>query len=254
MGEAMSAEFDTVAEWTACVAAKLGPEYHVPAGCRGSGSPAALDWLIDHLGIEAGRTLLDCGAGIGGPAAYAARRRSVRPLLVEPEAGACRAAQALFSHAVVRADASALPVRDETFDAAWALGVLCTTDAQLSLLQELRRVTRPPGRVGLLVLVAGSLPLGEQQPEGNHFPTADALLELAAAAGLHVDAWCDESDLDPVPDEWSGRVDAVTAELGARYGSRRAWQQAEHQSDLIGGLLAKHRISTQLLSLSHGWR
>ena len=39
MTEAMQAEFDTVAEWTAQVAADLGPEYHVPAGCRGSGSP-----------------------------------------------------------------------------------------------------------------------------------------------------------------------------------------------------------------------
>jgi hypothetical protein len=39
----MEAEFDTVAGWTAQVAAGLGPEYYVPAGCRGSGLPAALD-------------------------------------------------------------------------------------------------------------------------------------------------------------------------------------------------------------------
>jgi hypothetical protein len=37
----MAAEFDTVAEWTAQVAEALGPEYAVPAGCRGSGQRAA---------------------------------------------------------------------------------------------------------------------------------------------------------------------------------------------------------------------
>ena len=31
MTDAMEAEFDTVAEWTAQVAAELGPHYHLPA-------------------------------------------------------------------------------------------------------------------------------------------------------------------------------------------------------------------------------
>jgi hypothetical protein len=39
----MEAEFDTVAEWTALVAADLGPEYYIPAACRGSGQPPP-DW------------------------------------------------------------------------------------------------------------------------------------------------------------------------------------------------------------------
>ena len=48
------AEFDTVAEWTAEVAADLGSAYHIPAGCRGSGTPAALDWLVGHLDLAPG--------------------------------------------------------------------------------------------------------------------------------------------------------------------------------------------------------
>jgi SAM-dependent methyltransferase len=248
MGDAMSAEFDTVAQWTARIALELGPEYHVPAGCRGSGSPAALDWLIDHLELSPGELLLDCGAGVGGPAAYAARRRSVGPVLVEPEAGASRAAQALFGHPVTRADASELPFADETFHAAWALGVLCTTDAQLPLLQELRRVTRSPGRIGLLVLVASS-PTLDEQPEGNHFPTLDSLHQLVARAGLRIDGSLGAAELRSVPEQWSSRVDTVTAELGERYGHHRAWQQAEHQSELIGKLIADGRLSAELLSL-----
>jgi hypothetical protein len=65
----MAAEFDTVAEWTAQAALKLGPSFRIPAACRGSGSPAALDWLIENMGLGRGETLLDCGAGVGGPAA-----------------------------------------------------------------------------------------------------------------------------------------------------------------------------------------
>ena len=122
MTEAMNAEFDTVAEWTAEVAEELGHDYYVPAGCRRSGSPAALDWLIDQMRLTAGDVFVDCGAGVGGPAAYVARARSVRPVLVEPEAGACRAAMRLFGFPVVRADGSMLPLRDSIFDAAWSLG------------------------------------------------------------------------------------------------------------------------------------
>ncbi|MCV7420899.1 class I SAM-dependent methyltransferase [Mycobacterium yunnanensis] len=253
MSDAMTAEFDTVAQWTAEVAADLGADYHVPAGCRGSGSPAALDWLLDGLELTHGESLVDCGAGVGGPAAYAAQRSGVRPLLVEPEAGACRAARTLFSYPVVRGDAAALPLRDGAFDAAWALGVLCTTDEQAPLLRELGRVTSAPGRIGLLVLVARDPEVGSpghgEQPDGNHFPTVDGLRELVDAAGLTVEALCDTADLDDVPGDWSSRVDAVTAELAARHGDDPAWQQAEHQSDLIGQLISDGRIFAELLSL-----
>src|SRR6185503_16101595 len=68
----MEAEFDTVAEWTAQVAVDLGPEYYIPAACRGSGQPAALDWLLAGLHHRPGELMLDVGAGVGGPAAYAA--------------------------------------------------------------------------------------------------------------------------------------------------------------------------------------
>lgn len=251
MSDAMSAEFDTVAEWTADVAVELGPDHHVPAGCRGSGSPAALDWLVERLDLASGETLLDCGAGVGGPAAYAAQHSGVRPLMVEPEAGACRAARTLFAHPVVRADAAALPVAGGSVDAAWALGVLCTTEAQLELLRELLRVTRAPGRIGLLVLVATETLREGDMPEGNHFPTKEAFRRLVDEAGLRVDDACGTDQLGPVPQEWSRRVDAVTAELTARHGDDRAWQQAEHQSDLIGELIADGRVSTELFSLRH---
>jgi SAM-dependent methyltransferase len=247
--ESADAEFDTLAEWTAEVATDLGQEFYIPAGCRGSGSPAVLDWLIDQLGLSAGELLLDCGAGVGGPAAYAAQR-GVRPVLVEPQAGGCRAARLLFGFPALQADASALPVADEAFDAAWALGVLCTTEAQLELLSELRRVVRPPGRIGLLVLVAQELsPPGE--PEDSFFPTSESLSDLVHRAGLRVDAWRGADDIWDPPAQWQQQVETVEAELRARHADTSAWQIAEHQTELIAQLLKSSVIVPQMFSLRH---
>jgi ubiquinone/menaquinone biosynthesis C-methylase UbiE len=251
MTDAMSAEFDTVAEWTARVARDLGPRFYVPAGCRGSGNPAALDWLIDELDLSAGDTLLDCGAGVGGPAAYAARAREVRPVLVEPEAGACRASRSLFDFPVAQAAASALPMDDETFDAAWCLGVLCTTGDQLALLTELRRVVRAPGRIGLLVFVAQTSLSADQQPEGNHFPTGDSLQRLLDDAGLRVENRLGTAELPEIPAEWQSSVQAVEDELQRRYGSDEVWQLSEQQSDQMGRLLGDRLVRGEVLSLRH---
>lgn len=247
-GEAMEAEFDTVAEWTAKVAADLGPDYHIPAGCRGSGSPAALDWLIEHTELAAGLRLLDCGAGVGGPAAYAAQAISVNPVLVEPEAGACHAARTLFRHPVLRAQAAALPLAEDSFDAAWCLGVLCTTPDQLALLQELHRVVRPGGRIGLLAFVAHR-EIPREEFDGNHFPTPERLTRLFDEAGLVVEQQLCTTDLPAIPDGWDERSDAVEKALTDRYGHTRAWQLAEEQSGNIGDLLADGGLTGELLVL-----
>ena len=246
----MNAEFDTVAEWTAQVAVKLGPDFYVPAACRGSGSPAALDWLIDHMRLVPGDRLLDCGAGTGGPAAYAAQFRSVQPVLVEPEAGACRAARTLFDHPVIRGQGSALPIADSSFDAAWSLGVLCTTTEQTSLLQELRRTVRSGGRMGLLVFVAHRA-IPSNQLENNHFPTTDGLFELIGEASLNVEHRLSTADLPAIPQVWSKRVEMVDDALADRYGHTRAWRLAERQSDEIGQLLEEGTLTGELLVLHH---
>lgn len=250
MTETMQAEFDTVAEWTAQVAADLGPEYHVPAGCRGSGSPAALDWLAERMEIPSGAAFLDCGAGVGGPAAYAAQSRNLRPVLVEPEAGACRAAQRLFGYPVVQAVGSKLPLAEASCDAAWSLGVLCTTPDQLALLTELHRTVRRGGRIGLLAFVArGEVPSDEL--EGNHFPTPERLLQLVEESALHVEHWLRTAELPALPEEWNERMDAVTDELTRRHGHTDAWQLAERQSSRIGRLLEDGTLTGELLVLRH---
>jgi haloacetate dehalogenase len=142
----MEAEFDTVAEWTAEVAVGLGPEYLVSAACRGSGKPAALDWLLAGLRAGPGDLLADVGAGLGGPAAYAADRAGVRPVLVEPAPDACRAAARLFGAPVIQGDATALPFADGAVSLAWSLGVLCTAPLRPDPAIRRRHRAEPPHR------------------------------------------------------------------------------------------------------------
>lgn len=249
LSPAMAAEFDTVAEWTAQVAADLGPDYYIPAACRGSGSPASLDWLLASLRPRARDTMIDVGAGLGGPAAYAAERAGVRPVLLDPEHGACRAAARLFRAPVVRADATALPFPDGAADVAWCLGVLCTAPGaavQLAMLRELRRVLRPGGRLGLLVFTAATRSL-DDPPQGNHFPTGGELSALISRAGLVVGDRISSAGLPPPPADWGDRVAAVEDGLSRRFGPKPELATAREQSGRIGRLLDSGQLTAELL-------
>jgi SAM-dependent methyltransferase len=234
--EAMEAEFDTVAGWTEEAVRALGPEYAIPAGCRGSGSEGALRWLADRLELTAETRFLDDGAGVGGPAGWLAADRGVRPVCAEPMVAAVRASRRLFGLPSVVALSQALPVADGAFDAAWCLGVLCTTSDKAGALAELGRVLRPGGRLGLLVFVADG-PLPPPLPEGNEFPSETELRDLLSAAGFTVEAVA-EADLADSPAEWSERADAVDAEVARRHGQDPAFRQAEEQSRRVGRLLS----------------
>jgi SAM-dependent methyltransferase len=252
--EAMSAEFGTLAEWTARVAHDLGADYYLPAACRGSGNPAALNWLLDELAIARGETLLDVGAGLGGPSAYASSRSGVAPTLVEPELAAARSAAGLFPMPVLSADATALPFAANRFPAAWSLGVLCTApneQVQLAMLRELHRVVRPSGRIGLLVFVALAAKL-DDPPEGNTFPTPTRLAALLDRAQLIRGPSARVTDL-PQPDtDWTSRTSAVEDELQRRYGRSTQWRTADEQTGRLSRLLADRQLEARLLTATLG--
>jgi SAM-dependent methyltransferase len=245
----MEAEFDTVAAWTAEVVADLDPAQRVAPGCRGSGSPAALHWFLDQLQPRAGQVFLDCGAGIGGPAAFAVRETGVRALLTEPEAGACRAARTLYELPAVQAG-TRLPIASGAIDVGWSLGVLCTVDDQPAWLGEVRRVLGAEGRFGMVVYCAthpGALE--KEQPEGNTFRTVEALDRLLEAASLRVvtSAWTDH--FAAFPADWEEVAGAVEAELERRHGDDPRWQTAQEQSRRMGALLAAGEVRGRMLVL-----
>ncbi|MEV6157055.1 class I SAM-dependent methyltransferase [Nonomuraea sp. NPDC052129] len=151
---AMVAEFDDVAGWTADAVELLGERHAVPAACRGSASPAALAWLAEACELAPGMRLLDVGAGVGGPAAWAAERFGVRPILIEPMPAAGHAAARLFGLPIIAADGREIPLRTATADAAWCLGMLCTVRDKAGVLREIHRVLKPGASLGLSVVVA----------------------------------------------------------------------------------------------------
>lgn len=243
--EAMETEFGTVAGWTEEAVLALGPEHAVPAGCRGSGSEGALRWLADRLELDAGTRFLDDGAGVGGPAGWLAAERGVRPVCAEPMRPAVHASRRLFGLPGVVALSQHLPLADGSFDAAWCLGVLCTTAEKAAALAELRRVLRAGGRVGLLVFVADG-ELSQPVPDGNSFPTEAETRELLAAAGFAVEDAAD-ADLGDSPPGWSERADAVEAEIDRRHGDDPRRREAAEQSRRVGRLLSAGELRPWLV-------
>jgi len=242
--EAMEAEFDTVAGWTEEAVRALGPECAIPAGCRGTGSEAALRWLADRLDLPAGTRMLDSGAGVGGPAGWLAAERGVRTVCAEPMAAAVRASRRLFGLPSVVALGQRLPFADASFEAAWCLGVLCTTSDKAGARGELRRVLRPGGRLGLLVFVADG-ELTPPLPEGNEFPSEGELLGLLEDAGFALRE-TSEADLGDSPAEWSERADAVDAEVERRHGDDPAFRQAQENAKRVGRLLSAGELRAWL--------
>lgn len=241
---AMLAEFDDVAGWTAEAVAQLGAEHAIPAACRGSASPAALAWLAEACELAPGTRLLDVGAGAGGPAAWAARRFGVRPVLLDPMPAACRAAARMFGLPVVLASGDRIPLRAGSMDAAWCLGVLCTVADKARLLGEIHRVLAPGASLGLLVVVVRD-PRVRAVPDGNLFPTQPELAKLLDEAGFDL-----VEQIDPPADaplSWSRRAARVAEVVATRHRADRAYALAARQSASFTRLFDSGQISMRLI-------
>ena len=187
----------------------------------------------------------DVGSGIGGPAAWLADHFGPRPVCVEPMRGAAAAGQRLFGLPTVVAAAEALPLRSGAFDAVECLGVLCTVPRpqRPAVLRELRRVLETRGRPRPAGVrrprSQGNEALPGPLPEGNDFPTEEALTAVLAEAGFTVVQSMESDGLAQAPVAWQERADAVDDLLARRHGDDPRWQRAQQQtariSRLIGG-------------------
>ncbi|WP_067900352.1 class I SAM-dependent methyltransferase, partial [Actinomadura chibensis] len=194
--------------------------------------------------LAPGTRLLDVGAGAGGPAAWAARRFGVRPVLLDPRLAACRAAALMFGLPVVLASGDRLPLRAGSMDAAWCLGVLCTVADKAGLLREVHRVLRPGASLGLLVVVART-PRASAVPDGNLFPTQDELAVLLDDAGFDLVEQIDRPGDAPL--SWSRRAARVAEVVATRHRADRAYALAARQSESFNRLFESGRISMQLI-------
>jgi SAM-dependent methyltransferase len=246
--DAQEIEFDLLATWTEDAVRELGPEYAVPAGCRGSGSPGDLAWLAEAMEVRPATRLLDVGSGVGGPAAWLAEHFGPSPVCAEPMSGAAAAGRRLFGLPTVVAEAGALPFPAGAFDVVECLGVLCTVPGRdrPRVLRELRRVLRAAGDLGLLVFVARG-PLPGPLPDGNDFPTRDELRTLLARAGFGVVQTAESNGLAHAPQVWRQRADAVDDLLARRHGDDPRWRRAQEQTARIARLLDGGHVRPRLV-------
>jgi Methyltransferase domain len=245
MPEPMENEFGIMAKWAHEAARVLGPRYAVPAACRGSGTPAALDWLLERLGPEPTSQMLDMGAGLGGPAAYARARVGVRPVCFDPMRDACEAAAALFGLPAVVGDAARLPFGERSFGAAWSLGTLCTTRNKSMWLAEMRRVLNEEARLGLLVVVSTAEAFATRW--GNEFPSAEELAGLLSAAGFTVvdQAW--SSDCPDADASWHEAERAVGEAIRRRHAQDPRYGRVMEQETRMTELVDTGRVRGRLV-------
>lgn len=126
--------------------------------------------FIDVLGelLRPARTVLDVGAGVGGPAA-ALYRRGFSVLAVEPSMQMMKVGRSRYPGvSFVQAFGEALPIPGEAVDGVTLLYVLHHVEDPVEVLDECRRVLRSQGRV---VVASGCADSARQRFFEEYFPT-----------------------------------------------------------------------------------
>lgn len=118
-------------------------------------SPSILEPIVEALAAAPGRALLDVGGGTGNYAA-ALRERGWEPRVLDrsTEMLARAAAKGL---AVVRADATCLPLSGAAVDAVTMISMLHLVPGWRGALAEARRVLRPGGRLAIMAYTRENL-------------------------------------------------------------------------------------------------
>jgi len=125
------------------------------------GGLAAVDALARLAGVTARSRVLDLCAGLAGPARFVATRRGCRVVGVELNGGRAGGAARLTRLVglagrvtVVRADATALPLRRDRFDACISQEALLHIADKAAVLSEAHRVLVPGGRLAFTDWIA----------------------------------------------------------------------------------------------------
>ena len=152
--------------------------------------------LRRHLRPSRGMTLVDIGAGTGAFSAAFSDWFDLSVLAVEPSAAMRDQIPRTPAIRVLEGDAGALPLPDESADAAWLSLVIHHIPDLAGAAREIRRVLRPGAPVlirgGMSGRIDDRIELVRWFPEtartADTFPSAEATCQAFAAAGFRRDA------------------------------------------------------------------
>ncbi|MEJ7799335.1 MAG: class I SAM-dependent methyltransferase [Ilumatobacter sp.] len=188
-------EFGDQAASIAIQITELPTEEQIAVACRGSGNPVALTWLAENLRLRDTSTVVDLGAGIGGPSAWLRSRYGCRITGVEPEEQAAQAASSIFGLTTIVAAAEITPFAADTFDSALLLGVVSVVPGPETVLREARRIARTLGLLDYCSTSNDPVVAG-----GSTFPTPQRLRAIIAV-DWRINQFA-AVDVDP-PDTWA---------------------------------------------------
>lgn len=151
-------------------------------------SPSVLAPLRRALEGAPGRRLADVGGGTGNYA-LALAGEGWQPLVVDrsPQMLARASDKGLDT---IRAEATSLPLADDSFDAVMLVSMLHHVDSPAKALAEAKRVLRPGGRLAVMVFTREDIadtwcldyfPSSRPWMEQTHMPVAELLAELPGA-------------------------------------------------------------------------
>jgi SAM-dependent methyltransferase len=228
MGRArFEAEFGHYAGWVVESIQQIGLPDPVPAACRGTANPSLLENLADGLMVGKGSLVLDVGVGLGGPGAWLVRRRACRLVGVDIMVQSAQGARRLFSDIQVAvASTRALPFGDQTFDGAWALGVIEMLADKRRAFREIFRVLVPGARIVLYDFVATEERI-DDPPAADHFESADDITRKLKESGFDVVRSEAVPSVPPPPDEWSAAIAEVRRCIRDEYGGDPRFSVAE---------------------------
>ncbi|HVY32726.1 MAG TPA: methyltransferase domain-containing protein [Polyangiaceae bacterium] len=196
--------------------------------------------MIEHVRLEPQQLLLDVGCGSGRPALRLARDSGGGVLGISVSAAQVHSANARAAAEglaqCVRfqlADVQSLPFPDASFDAAWALESMLHVADRPRGLAEIRRVTRPGGKLAIADVTVDAPLEPEELAElvrafrlGRLCSREQYVTELVAAGFDVLSARDIGENTLPTLRAIARRVPALQAEVGSR------WQSAQLEAFL----------------------
>lgn len=194
------------------------------------GGVAATDELADLTGLTRNHLALDVGSGVGGPARRMADKYGAEVVGVELSETLCETAtkfaelvglqdRVRFEHA----SALNLPFDDETFDVVTMTHVAMQISEKERLFDELTRVVKPGGYLGLHELFSGDgelyYPLAwATEPSMSALEPVELRAERLTAQGFSVGEFIDHSEAGRVFHETNIKTfsEALSRDQGAQ--------------------------------------